>query len=180
MILHCSQSLSNQTDILDIIFKVAAIVIALFNIVITYYIFSLNQQNSDVSKEQERKMKLLKTLILDQNLKFLYDFIDQLELNLNILTNSVVSQNEKENLIEETDELFIMIRRKFVDTLLAVDNSLYSNILSKFDELQGKLYENIFNNGLNLTDKAMYNTTILKPITEAKTEILKFLFNYKG
>lgn len=70
------------TDWLDIVYKIAMVLIALFNIWFAITIHKLKNKKEDNFKEADRKIALLKTLILDYNLKFVYDFFDSLELHL--------------------------------------------------------------------------------------------------
>lgn len=169
-----------QTDALDIIFKLAAIAIAVVNVVLAIYVFTKNTEKTNSFKEQDRKINWLKTLVLDHNLKYLYDIIDEIESTLGGLKTPNQSIAEKQHLIGTTDDMFITLRRKFTDTLLAVDSDLYNDVLSKADDLQEKINTSAFNSGINLSHQPMFNQMILDPITSAKTEILRHLFNYKG
>lgn len=60
------------------------------------------------------------------------------------------------------------------------NHTLYTEVLSKADTLQETINSNTFDNGYNLSHSPMYNQKFLTPITEAKTEVLKHLFNYEG
>lgn len=178
---HCCHQLSMpQTDTLDIIFKLAAILIAFMNVVLAFYVFTRNSKKADSVSENDRKIHLLKTLILDHNLKFFYDLVDKLETKLNELLTNNLTVDQKQEIINSTDDLFISLRRKFTDNLLAVDKDLFEDVLNKLDDLQGSLNSTIFNDGVNLSHKPMFDKMILDPITKAKTEILRVLFNYKG
>ncbi len=56
--------------ILDVVYKIAMILIAAFNAWFAYTIHKLKNKKEDDFKEADRKIALLKTLILDYNLKF--------------------------------------------------------------------------------------------------------------
>lgn len=68
--------------ILDVVYKIAMILIAAFNAWFAYTIHKLKNKKEDDFKEADRKIALLKTLILDYNLKFVYEFFDNLEAHL--------------------------------------------------------------------------------------------------
>ena len=73
-----------------------------------------------------------------------------------------------------------VFRVKFVDTLLAVDKTLYDSIQKIADDLTDKFTENIFDSGINLSHPPNFKEVVLKPISESKTEMIKQMFAYKG
>lgn len=179
MILNCYNIASQEVNTLDIMFKIAAIIIAIVNLILLIYFFRINTKNSNENTKKDRKLLRLKTLILDHNLKYLYDFFEKIEIELSNLKLPNLDDNRKKEIVEVTDDLFIGFRRKFINTLLAIDDQLYSDILEKADNLQESINNNTFDNGINLAHLPMFNQRLLDPITNAKTEILKHLFNFE-
>ncbi|EDS16997.1 hypothetical protein [Bacteroides stercoris] len=165
------------TDWLDIVYKIAMILIALFNIWFAITIHKLKNKKEDNFKEADRKIALLKTLILDYNLKFVYDFFDSLELHLNELKTK---EANKRNIESDIQADFKKLNEKFINLLSAVDNGLYGKILQIGDDCRDKLVTNIGDAGVNLYVESQYVKLIKKPYEEAKKEMLKVLFNYKG
>ena len=81
---------------------------------------------------------------------------------------------------EVLQDNFKKLNEKFINLLSAVDNGLYGKILQIGDDCRDKLVTNIGDAGVNLYVESQYVKLIKKPYEEAKKEMLKVLFNYKG
>lgn len=110
-------------------------------------------------------------------MKFVYDFFDSLELHLNELKTK---EANKRNIESDIQADFKKLNEKFINLLSAVDNGLYGKILQIGDDCRDKLVTNIGDAGVNLYVESQYVKLIKKPYEEAKKEMLKVLFNYKG
>ena len=163
--------------ILDVVYKIAMILIAAFNAWFAYTIHKLKNKKEDDFKEADRKIALLKTLILDYNLKFVYEFFDNLEAHLSGLNERKADKRAIESHIQAD---FKRLNEKFVNLLSAVDRKLYDKILDISDSCRDKLVTNIGNEGVNLYVEAQYKNLIKKPYDDIKTTILSELFGYKG
>ena len=167
-------------DYLDIAFKSATICIALFNVYFASKIFRIKNEKDDSEKERDRKLQLLKTLVLDHNLKHYYSGFSEIETKLNELKESNLTDENKSEIDTAIADLFINLRRRFYDSLLAIDNSLYDTIVEYSDELQGHLTNTIFDAGINLSHEPKFEELISEKIINTKTEIIKKLYNYRG
>lgn len=178
----CNVAISPQesVDYLDIAFKSATICIALFNIYFATKIFRIKDRKEDSEKERDRKIQLLKTLVLDHNLKHYYSIFDEIEAKLTELKAPNLNDDNKSTIDTSVAELFIKLRRKFYDSLLAIDNALYDTIVDFSDKLQTDLTNAIFDPGINLSHTPKYDELIQEKVTNTKTEIIKKLFNYRG
>lgn len=163
--------------ILDVVYKIAMILIAAFNAWFAYTIHKLKNKKEDDFKEADRKIALLKTLILDYNLKFVYEFFDNLEAHLSGLNERKADKRAIESHIQAD---FKRLNEKFVNLLSAVDRKLYDKILDISDSCRDKLVTNIGNEGVNLYVEARYKNLIKKPYDDIKRTILSELFGYKG
>ncbi|MDR3823052.1 MULTISPECIES: hypothetical protein [unclassified Bacteroides] len=163
--------------ILDVVYKIAMILIAAFNAWFAYTIHKLKNKKEDDFKEADRKIALLKTLILDYNLKFVYEFFDNLEAHLSGLNERKADKRAIESHIQAD---FKRLNEKFVNLLSAVDRKLYDKILDISDSCRDKLVTNIGNEGVNLYVEAQYKNLIKKPYDDIKRTILSELFGYKG
>lgn len=153
------------------------ILIAAFNAWFAYTIHKLKNKKEDDFKEADRKIALLKTLILDYNLKFVYEFFDNLEAHLSGLNERKADKRAIESHIQAD---FKRLNEKFVNLLSAVDRKLYDKILDISDSCRDKLVTNIGNEGVNLYVEAQYKNLIKKPYDDIKRTILSELFGYKG
>ncbi len=166
--------------ILDIAFKTATICIAGFNAFFAVKIFKLKDKKDETEKEKDRKIQLLKTLVLDHNLKNYHLIFEKIENELSKLQTPNLSDIDKQEMDSRIGNHFIELRSKFYDSLLAIDDSLYERIKMKSDALQTLFTETIFDQGVNLTHLPKYDELIIQPMTTAKTEIIKALFTYRG
>lgn len=166
--------------LLDTSYKVSMIVIAICNFVFSLYIFISKNSKEDIDKEANRKLSLLKTLVLDHKLSILYNKFSELSNETKILLVKKMSDQEKSVLDEKLAEIFISLRLEFVLLLSAVDETLYNRILENLDKLQEKLTTALFDSGINLDVNSKYNDYIQKPINDIQILIIKELFKYKG
>jgi hypothetical protein len=181
MILCCKYIISEGgRSTLETFSDIATIVIALVNTFLVWFIFIKTQSQGNEDKERARKLDLLKSLILDHNLKHFYNFFEKTELALNRLKTSGLTDDQKSNIIDLGNDEFIELRKKFTDTLLAVDKNLYNKVLEVTDKLQSEISNNTFDLGNNLSHNPKFEECIERPLQITRTEILKILFQYKG
>jgi hypothetical protein len=166
--------------ILDIVFKAATICIAGFNAFFAVKIFKLKDKKDETEKEKDRKIQLLKTLVLDHNLKNYHLIFERIESDLSKLQTPNLTDTDKQEIDAKIGNHFIDLRSKFYDSLLAIDDTLYDRIKKKSDALQTLFTETIFDQGVNLAHLPKYDELIIQPMTTAKTEIIKALFTYRG
>lgn len=167
-------------SILDTTCKIATVFIALINVCLVVYIFMRNTNKDNKNNEKNRKINLLKTLILDYNMKYLYLFFENttnesLKLAEGVL-NDVTKREINDKLLSFGNEL----RQKFTDPFLAVDPVLYNNILHSTDVLLDSITNSIFDEGINLSHAPKFEELITNNVTNTKTRIIKLLFNYSG
>lgn len=167
-------------QLLDIFFKSATIVIAITNLFFVIKFFNLKSKKEDADKEKDRRINWLKTLVLDHSLDSFYSFFDSLETELNKLKDQNITIEDKKQVDDKIADQFIILRRNFTDTLIAVDDNLYKSVLGISDKFQTHLTDTIFDNGINLAHPPKYQQLILEKLTISKTEIIKILFGYRG
>ncbi|MBM6856617.1 hypothetical protein [Caecibacteroides pullorum] len=164
-------------SILDDIYKIATVIIASFNAWFAYVIFKLKNKKEDETKEADRKLALMKTLVLDYNLKHMYSFFDDLIVHLNELKQKNANKKDIEQHIQ-TD--FKSLNESFINLLAAIDLNLHSELLQKSDNFRDKLVENIGDEGINLYVSQKYSELIEDPYCKFKQDMISCLFNYKG
>ena len=171
--------IKNHKDIVDFLFKIATMSIALFNIGFAIWIYKTKTHKDDTDKERDRKLSLLKTLVLDHNLKNFYAFFDDLEAKLSDLKKPL-NDEEKAEIDVIVSEKFSKLRIQFTDLFLAVDRVLYQAILDKMDSLQEHITKSIFDPGVNLNHEPKYKEIIITPLSTEKTSIVTTLYQYRG
>jgi hypothetical protein len=167
-------------DYLDVSVKIATVLIAACNVFFAVRLFKIKNKRDDIDKEKDRKIQWLKTLILDHNLKFFYEFHESLDLELRSLKQEGLTDDQKEHIDAKIGDLFINLRRNFTDTLLAIDINLYNSIVETTDHFQKILTDTIFDQGINLAYAPKYDEVISEKIVVSKSEVLKKLFRYRG
>lgn len=167
-------------QILDVFFKSATILIALTNLFFVIKFFNLKTYKDEVDKERDRRINWLKSLVLDYSLDDFYNFFDILENDLEGLKGQNINHQVKVQINDKISDQFIYLRRKFTDTLFAVDVNLYRDVLNLSDNLQSHLSMTIFDNGVNLAHPPKYQELVSEKLIRMKSDIIKLLFEYRG
>lgn len=160
---------------------IASWILPLVFSVITFYLGRLSNKKKEVKDdtiiEANRRMSLFKTLILDYNLKYVYDFFNNLDVQLVKLKQRGVDKRKLEPHIQN---VFKLLNEKFIFMLTAVDNEYYYSILNLSDEFRGQLLSTIADDGVNLFVDKKYSELIDTPTKNFKAKLLKALFEYRG
>ena len=175
-----SQGISPQPiACLDALHKLGVVLIALFNLIFSIYLYKTNKINQKIKDMKVNRQNLLNILILNHKLNDFYKIFACIHTECQILLNTEIGEEKrKEQANGELEELFIQLNLEFITTLRAVDIKLSDEILSISDTLQSKLSENIFDNGVNLHVRDKYDELIQTPISNAEIEILKKLYEF--
>lgn len=171
---------AQNISILDAVYKIATVCIAFINVLLVFYIFRRNTNKDTKNIEKNRKLSLLKILILDYNMQHLYQFFEDLKIESKKLIVNNLDDAAKKEINEKMLSYGNELRQKFIDPFLAIDSNLYNNILHSVDELQDSMTNTIFDEGINLSHAPKFNELITSEITKTKTQIIKLLFEYSG
>ena len=167
-----SQGISPQPiACLDALHKLGVVLIALFNLIFSIYLYKTNKINQKIKDMKVNRQNLLNILILNHKLNDFYKIFA-------CIHTEIGEEKRKEQANGKLEELFIQLNLEFITTLRAVDIKLSDEILSISDTLQSKLSENIFDNGVNLHVRDKYDELIQTPISNAEIEILKKLYEF--
>lgn len=167
-------------ELIKTLAPIATLIIAIFNLKYTLWMFRYKDSKEDEERNRNRKIDWFKKLILDYNLTNFYEFFENLETELSNLKTENPSEKTKRSVESAILEQQINVRRRFIDTLIAVDEPLYDYVLEKVDELIDNINKAIFDEGIKLSHNPMFQDRVLKPISETRTDILKKMFEYKG
>lgn len=164
-------------DIIDYAYKVSMVIIAGINIYLVVYYHAKGDLKDKKTKDKDRKVLMLKTLILDHNLDKFYTSCDKIETSLSKLHN----QNcDKRALEKELQEGFYQLFNKFINFLSAIDDNLYNSLKESCDKCRDTLVKNIGDEGVNLNVNKKYEELIQSVLDKNKTEMLAILFKYDG
>ena len=184
-----AQSVSPVTfsGFVDIAYKLSMVAIAAFNIL---YVIKLNKaqnQDKEVQRESERRMDLLKTIVLVPNLTKMYSFLDQLwtELEKLKLEKEVDKNADKENAVKNEIEptiqaLFASFRSDFIIVLNATTPALGKKVNDISDVMRDTILSNMGDEGVNLWVLKYFNDKIKSVFEKGKMDMVNALFNYNG
>ena len=167
-------------SVLDTICKIATVLIACVNIYLVIVIFNTNRKRDTSFKEKERKIHLLKTLVLDYGMKNFYQFFDDIDTETKKLKNKDLDDNTKKTINDSLLKYGKILEQKFTDLFWGINQNLRTNIYQKTDNLLDGFTRSIFDEGINLYADDKFNDLIVKRISEYKSEIIRLLFSYSG
>lgn len=174
-------------EVVDIAYKISMVIIALFNIVYVIMLNKAQNQDKEALHRSERRMDLLKTIVLIPNLKKMYKFLDKLwmELEKLKLENETDKTPDKENTVKQEIEptiqsLFATFRSDFIIVLNATAPSLGKEVEQISDTMLDKLVENMSDPGINLWVTKYFNDRIKTVYEKGKMDMVNVLFNYEG
>ncbi len=150
--------------VLDIIYKVAMIIIAIVNIVFAIYIFRTN-----------RKRDLTKTLVLDHISSDFYVFFENLDKELSMLKEKDSTIKQKQIIQQNIQREERVFEQRFIDIFLCIDKDLHQELKDKIDALMDGISEAIFDEGINLYVENQYNDKIKNQMIVAKSDILNII-----
>jgi hypothetical protein len=166
--------------ILDVICKIATVVIACANIYLAYFVFKENRKRDFSHKEKERKINLLKTVVLDYGMEHFYRFFENIEQEADKLKNKTLSDNDKKAINNALLSYGKTLEHKFTDLFFGINQDLRTKIYQTTDNLLDCFTKSIFDEGINLYAEDKFNDLIAKRIIDCKSEIIKTLFSYSG
>ena len=181
LLLTVSQ-VQNQSElsfslIIDYAYKISMVVIAVVNAFLLFFRNRKNDKKNATNKEKDRKIMLLKTLILDYNLQFFYKTFETIEKELAVLKQRDCNKAELEPKLQS---LFNELFEKFIYFISAVDTKLYEELRDKCDHCRDTLIENIADEGVNLWAEHQYTQKIKNVVEGDKQKMIALLFGYKG
>lgn len=176
----------------------ANIVIAGFSLFLAYYIFVYQKSKDKIDKaeiarkEQEAKIDALNLQEQNIRLQWFKELIVQPHLNeINQFYSNLHSIEHKLSVASISEELKIdvaafikseqaKLRKTFIDVLRAVNPHLHSEIKTNLDSLIDNITNAIFNQGLNLNNKATFDKEIGSLISYSHNDLVSKIYNYKG
>lgn len=171
---------SQSTNWLDVVYKVAMIIIGVVNVSFAFYIFYYRNRVEKKKELENLRRDILNSFVLKYKLQTFYDYFTELVTNSEKLLDRQASLDDVKIILDDKNQdVFSSVRKNFTEYLDAVDASLYKKILKICDDLQGEISENLFDENVDLRDKCVYKEYILSPIQTSQKEILVALFSYK-
>ena len=189
ILLQAAEPVSTFTfsGVVDIAYKLSMVAIAAFNIVYVIMLNKSQNQDKEAQRKSERRMDLLKTIVLIPNLKKMYKFLDKLwtELEKLKLENEADKNADKENAVKQEIEpkiqtLFASFRSDFIIVLNATAPALGDKVEKISDTMRDNILSNMADEGVNLWVLNYFNDKIKSVYEKGKMEMVNALFNYDG
>lgn len=151
-------------DCLDALCKIATVIIAAVNIFFAVFVFRKN-----------RKRELTRALVLDYSIKHFYQYFEDIDKELIQLKDRNTTQEKKRDIEKKLQSYGRSFEQKFIDLFLRIKPEMHKSIKNKIDDMNGKIVEAMFNEGINLYIEPQYNEKIATPVIVTKSELLKLL-----
>lgn len=149
---------------LDILCKIATVIIAIANIVYAIVIFHRNKQR-----------ELVKTLVLDYSIKHFYRYFEDLDIELSELKEEC-DISVKRKIEKNVQSLGRIFEQQFIDLFLYINPELHNKLKNKIDDMVGRIMQSVFDEGINIYVENQYNEKIANVAIETKASIIKLLF----
>ena len=155
-------------NVLDVIYKLAMIGIAVANIGFAVYIYITNHRRD-----------MTKTLVLEHIIPDFYIFFNALNKELNrLIDNNKISMADKKEMQTNIRKIERTFEQQFIDIFLCIDKEMHMELKKKIDILMDQITEALFDEGINLYIENKYNEKIGNNVILAKADILKFILEH--
>ncbi len=171
---------NNWVETIRNVSAIATLIISSTNLILTIILFVFKNKKEDSETDRKLKLEWFNKLILDYNLIYFHDFFEKTGEHLNLLKTSELSDEDKGKNFENIKDLQKDFRIHFVDSLLAVDQTLYDKILAISDTLIDDFTNAAFNPGIKLSHPPKFEEEITIKLTSGKTKMIQELFKFDG
>lgn len=171
---------SGTASYLDWFYKVAMVVIALFNIGYAIWLYRRNRSLALEKNIFESRRSMLSLLVLNHKMDAFYKCMSEIHTSTyRFVKENKTNKELKKEIESEVSESFINLRLHFVDIFGAIDSNLAKNLQDEADNLQAVITKAIWDSGINLNIKDKYDEQIMNPISLTQTKMISLLFKFK-
>lgn len=174
-----AEATATSTSIAEWILNFATLVIAVGGLILSGYVFFQERKYSEVQNDSNRRLELLKTLILDHNMEAFYEIFSRLVSSTEKLKHENETENHRSDVENEIQDCLRNLNEQVIMLFHAIDQVLYSSLLNESDLCRDKLVEKIGNENLDFSIPDLYRENILAHITQAQHRMIKIIFDYK-
>lgn len=168
-------SLPPQTGFWETASQIAMVFIAVFDILLTVFIFKQDRKKSSEQDLNHRKFELIHSLILNDNLHRLYEFYDNINNEC-----SVLLQEDDKAIKKQVDlkikALLANFRLNFIMLFNVIDPTIYQEMLTTADDIVDQIVNNLYDDGINIKYPPKYNEVITQPISKNRNAMIAILY----
>lgn len=168
---------TDHAELFKLFFPLVSLIL---NLLFGGYFFYFKNKKEDKETERKVKMDWFKTLILDNNLKYFHEFFENVEEEMRKVLANGNDDQLKVKINETINDYNKKFRVRFVDSLLAVDVSIYDNLIKFSDDMIDGFTNNIFDPGINLSHLPKFEQIVVKQLSQTKTHMIQELFKFNG
>lgn len=167
---------TENISVFEIIEKTSTIIIAIFTLVFSWYIFKYQSSKDD----NDLKLDWYKLIIIESKFDEFFNFFEKLNELLQPLKTEDLSIEIRQDVNDKILDELNSIELSFISLLLAVDKMLYECVKTQFDKLIDGLTEKLSEESLQLNNLEVYNNEISNHVADYKTKILKMFVEFRG
>ncbi|MGZ9677348.1 hypothetical protein [Flavobacterium sp. GNP001] len=163
----------NEADLLDKVDKISNIIIATFTLMFSIYIWHISNHKEKKIGHTSRKVDFLKSIVLDNNLIYFFQFHDQILTFLESFKGRIISDSDRTTIsVLMIDELS-KYRLRFYDLILPIDRKLYETLKNSSDTLIDDLTNKIFDITIDHFSAPNFEGSISNLIIETRNKSLE-------
>ena len=117
---------------------------------------------------------------MDNNLTYFHEFFENVEQEIRKILSNGDDDQLKIRINEAIKDYNKKFRVRFIDSLLAVDISIYDNLIKISDDMIDGFTNNIFDPGINLSHLPKFEEIVVNQLSQTKTRMIQELFKFNG
>lgn len=165
-----------ETDLLERVSQISNIIFASATLALTFYVF-VYQREKD---KHNNKLQWFKDLIIEPHKEYIHKFFSEFIEEAGHLKDYQLTDTIKINVIDSLKSKSASFRRNFIVLLGSVDQELERDILNSIDNLVDLITRATFDANYNLSDAAVFDSTIEIHISQTRIYVLARIFKYEG
>lgn len=163
-------------SIVEWIINIATLIIAAGGFLLSIYVFRQQRADSRAQTDSARRLDLMKTLILDQNIPEFYTIFRSLRNSTDTLLTSGCDRSQVEARIQS---LLRELNEQILSLFRAIDSALYFTLINASDVCRDNLVDSLGNPNIDLSVEELYIQHVLSHLNTAKREMLRMIYEYK-
>ncbi|MDE6769444.1 MAG: hypothetical protein K2J78_06955 [Muribaculaceae bacterium] len=159
------------------IINIATLIIAGGGFILSIYVFKQQRADSRAQTDSARRLDLMKTLILDQNIPDFYRVFQSLRNSTDALLSPGCDRSKVEAKIQS---LLRELNEQILSLFMVIDSALYMALIDESDVCRDNLVDSLGNPNIDLSVEGLYIQHVLSHLNRAKREMLRRIYNYDG
>lgn len=151
-------------SLFEIVCTIINLLIVIANVVWSIIVFIKSTKNN-----------ILRILVLDHNIEYLYDFYNNVDSVLKKLKNKDSYESEKKDVISKILNESYMFQQRFIDLFFDINKDIYNELSKLTQNFIDEISNSIGDDGINLYIETKYNEHISNKISTYKSKMIAYL-----